>query len=156
VSPAKNSKPPSGGTITNDRCLTHIRDATHSESILPGICDVNNLAGNLFLKRPAHIPPTYTYKYTHSATSWHNTSTTTHHSSLSLTHSLPHTLYIYICIIGLAVATSDKKRGKRDKFQPYLKLLGYSPTQDREKEKKSKKSTMKSLSMMWICGILII
>ena len=31
VSPAENSKPPSGGTITNDWCLTHIRDAAHSE-----------------------------------------------------------------------------------------------------------------------------
>ena len=27
-------KPPSGGTITTDRCLTHIRDAAHSESFL--------------------------------------------------------------------------------------------------------------------------
>ena len=35
VSPAENSKPPSGGTITTDRCLTHIRDAAHSESPLP-------------------------------------------------------------------------------------------------------------------------
>jgi len=32
VSPAENSKPPSGGTITTDRCLTHIRDAAHSNS----------------------------------------------------------------------------------------------------------------------------
>jgi len=32
ASPAENSKPPSGGTITTDRCLTHIRDAAHSES----------------------------------------------------------------------------------------------------------------------------
>ena len=31
MSPAENSKPPSGGTITNDRCITHIRDAVHSE-----------------------------------------------------------------------------------------------------------------------------
>jgi len=31
VSPAENSKPPSGATITTDRCLTHIRDAEHSE-----------------------------------------------------------------------------------------------------------------------------
>jgi len=30
--PAENSKPPSGGTITTDWCLTHIRDAAHSES----------------------------------------------------------------------------------------------------------------------------
>jgi len=28
-----NSKSPSGGTITTDRCLTHIRDAAHSERI---------------------------------------------------------------------------------------------------------------------------
>jgi len=28
----RNSKPPSGGTITTDRCLTHIRDAAHSEN----------------------------------------------------------------------------------------------------------------------------
>jgi hypothetical protein len=28
----RNSKPPSGGTNTTDRCLTHIRDAAHSES----------------------------------------------------------------------------------------------------------------------------
>jgi len=32
VSPAENSKPPSGGTVTTDRCLTHTRDAAHSES----------------------------------------------------------------------------------------------------------------------------
>jgi len=32
VSPAENSKPPSGGTITTDWCLTHIRDAAHSEN----------------------------------------------------------------------------------------------------------------------------
>ena len=32
VSPAKNSKPPSGGTINTDRCLTLIRDAAHSET----------------------------------------------------------------------------------------------------------------------------
>jgi len=32
VSPAENSKPPSGGTITDDRCLTQIRDAEHSET----------------------------------------------------------------------------------------------------------------------------
>ena len=36
VSPAENSKPPSGGTITTDRCLTHIRDAMHTESNPPG------------------------------------------------------------------------------------------------------------------------
>ena len=28
-----------------------------ARSIPPGLCNVNNLAGNLFLKRPAHIPP---------------------------------------------------------------------------------------------------
>jgi len=28
----RNSKPPSGGTINTDRCLTHIRDAAHSKS----------------------------------------------------------------------------------------------------------------------------
>ena len=33
MSPAEHSKPPSGGTITTDRCLTHIRDAAHSESM---------------------------------------------------------------------------------------------------------------------------
>jgi len=32
VSPAENSKPPSSGTITTDWCLTHIRDAAHSEN----------------------------------------------------------------------------------------------------------------------------
>ena len=32
MSPAENSKPPSGGSITTDQCLTHIRDAAHSES----------------------------------------------------------------------------------------------------------------------------
>jgi len=32
----RNSKPPSGGTITTDRCLTHIWDVAHSESILGG------------------------------------------------------------------------------------------------------------------------
>ena len=32
ASPAENFKPPSCGTITTDRCLTHIRDAAHSES----------------------------------------------------------------------------------------------------------------------------
>jgi len=31
----------------------------------PGLCNVNNLAVNLFLKRPAHIPPTFPNK-THS------------------------------------------------------------------------------------------
>ena len=31
VSPAENSKPPSGGTITTDRGLTRIRDAAHSD-----------------------------------------------------------------------------------------------------------------------------
>jgi len=43
VSPAENSKPPSGGTITTDRCLTHIRDAAHSESAgggKEGTCDI--------------------------------------------------------------------------------------------------------------------
>jgi len=34
VSPAENSKPPSGGSITNERCLTHSQDAAHSESVL--------------------------------------------------------------------------------------------------------------------------
>jgi len=28
----RNSNPPSNGTITTDRCLTHIRDAAHSEN----------------------------------------------------------------------------------------------------------------------------
>ena len=28
----RDSEPPSGGSITTDRCLTHIRDAAHSES----------------------------------------------------------------------------------------------------------------------------
>jgi len=37
VSPAENSKPPSGGTITTDRCLTHIRDAAHSERWKTGV-----------------------------------------------------------------------------------------------------------------------
>jgi len=32
VSPAENSKPPSGWTIITERCLNHIRDAVHSES----------------------------------------------------------------------------------------------------------------------------
>jgi len=32
VSPAENSNPPSGETISTDRCLTHIRDAAHGES----------------------------------------------------------------------------------------------------------------------------
>ena len=32
MSPAENSKPPSGGSI-NDRCLNYIKDATRSESI---------------------------------------------------------------------------------------------------------------------------
>jgi len=32
MSPAENSKSPSGGSINIDRCLTHIRDAAHSES----------------------------------------------------------------------------------------------------------------------------
>jgi len=44
VSPAENSKPPSGGTITTDRCLTHIRDAAHSENTMaqPGEKRKNN------------------------------------------------------------------------------------------------------------------
>ena len=28
----RNSKPPSSGTINTDRCLTHIRDAAHSDN----------------------------------------------------------------------------------------------------------------------------
>ena len=44
VSPAENSKPPSGGTVTTDRCLTHIRDAAHSENSLSHEYDFSKAA----------------------------------------------------------------------------------------------------------------
>jgi len=47
---AENSKPPSGGTITNDRCLSHIRDGAHSEST--GKC--NSIKRSLIARKCIH------------------------------------------------------------------------------------------------------
>jgi len=50
VSPAENSKPPSGGTITNNRCIIHIRDAAHSESCM-SLSRKETLSVGLFCKK---------------------------------------------------------------------------------------------------------
>ena len=53
VSPTENSKPPSGGTITNDRCLTHMRDAAHSESTTKS--HMNHQTVRFQVKPPSHL-----------------------------------------------------------------------------------------------------
>jgi len=54
VSPAENSKPPSGGTITADRCLANIRDAAHSESFLVRNLFYNNTFVDVLFCRDTH------------------------------------------------------------------------------------------------------
>ena len=66
VSPAENSKPPSGATITSDRCLIHIRDAAHSESY---VCPPHHQGGwhTTFCNTLQHIATHYNTLY-HTAT----------------------------------------------------------------------------------------
>ena len=39
-----------------------VHGAPPPRSSPPGLCNVNNLAGNLFLERSAHIPPTHAHE----------------------------------------------------------------------------------------------
>jgi len=105
VSPAENSKPPSGGTITTDRCLTHLRDAAHSESstwvgeahqiqktslmygkIMPTYNGIGNRYIHAFTQRPSQTPAhTHTTMPPHrrqGAWYWQNCAKNRHNSCL--------------------------------------------------------------------------